>query len=479
MNIKRRIIFSNMAGVIIPLVLTTLTGLIYLVIVSGVFHKNIGYENYKKMIALKTELFETKTSILTRDVGVVQEADIQNYIKERVSAFKGKAAIIKNQKVIYSSIGINKIDIEKCIEAIRDNSLSSSIKMGKVLYMTESIPLQFKDGTSGNIILLAPIEEEAQLLSAFLILIVGTFVVSFIAVNTIVSYLFSKKILKPVELLKGAAAEISSGNLDCEVSEAGDEEIAELCRDFERMRVQLKDSIHTKMKYDENRSVLISSISHDLKTPITSIKGYVEGILDGVANSPEKLDNYLRTIYSKAGLIDTLIDDLLLYSKLDLNQLPFNFEKLDALEYFRYCVFDSSVELEKKNIKISLVNNLSGTRYISIDRERMRRVMMNIIDNSKKYMNKEEGVIVISLRETNFSIVIEIRDNGCGVDKEEANKIFDRFYRGDAARTGTKGTGLGLAIAKQIVEGHKGTIWAKSYGDKGTSIMISLAKQKG
>jgi signal transduction histidine kinase len=103
---------------------------------------------------------------------------------------------------------------------------------------------------------------------------------------------------------------------------------------------------------------------------------------------------------------------------------------------------------------------------------------MNIIDNSRKYMKKEAGKITISLRETNSSIIIEIRDNGAGIDKNDANKIFDRFYRGDAARTGTKGTGLGLAIAKQIVEGHKGRIWAKSHGDEGTSILISLAKQE-
>lgn len=399
-------------------------------------------------------------------------------MRAKLSSFNGEMAVIKNENIIYVTKDFSKIDIERFIEAQNSHSLNKSVKVGNILYTIEAVPLELNDGVRGNIILLAPIGEEQQAFQKIILVLVIIFVLSFIAVNTSISYLFSKRILKPVEFLKNAAREISSGNLDCEVVETGDQEIMELCYDFQKMRIQLRDSILAKTKYDDNRNMLVSSISHDLKTPITSMKGYVEGILDGVANTPEKLDSYLRTVYSKAELIDLLIDDLLLYSKLDLNQLPFDFEKTDAAEYFKYCIFDSAVELDKTNIKINLENSLKGVRYITIDRERMRRVIMNIIDNSRKYMNREAGRITISLRGTNLSIVIEIRDNGVGIDKDDVNKIFDRFYRGDSARTGTQGIGLGLAIAKQIVEGHKGRIWAISHGDEGTSILISLAKQE-
>ena len=242
------------------------------------------------------------------------------------------------------------------------------------------------------------------------------------------------------------------------------------------MRIQLKDSINLKMKYDDNRTMLVSSISHDLKTPITSIKGYVKGILDGVANTPEKVERYLKTVYSKTEQMDIMIDDLLLYSKLDLSQLPFNFEKTDIVDYFDCCIHESILEFEKTNIKISLKNDLVQSKYVKIDRERLMRVILNIIDNSRKYMDKIQGEIVIMLRETNSSIIIEIRDNGSGIDKDDVNKIFDRFYRADASRSEAKGSGLGLAIAKQIVEGHKGTIWAISHENQGTSILISLGK---
>lgn len=302
------------------------------------------------------------------------------------------------------------------------------------------------------------------------------FFVSFIVTNLITSYLFSKRILEPISQLKNAVSEISLGNLNLEITEDGDDEIRELCADFEKMRVQLKDSVRIRRKYDDNRKMLVSSISHDLKTPITSIKGYVEGILDGVANTEEKIDAYLKTIYSKAQLMDIMIDDLLLYSRLDLNQVPFNFEKTNIIDFFQYCVDESIYELQKSNIEISLQNDLKEAKYVMLDKEKMQRVVLNIIDNSRKYMNKEKGQIVIMLRETKSSIIIEIKDNGSGIDKNHLNRIFDRFYRADPARTEIKGSGLGLAISKQIVEGHKGKIWAISHENLGTSIIISLAK---
>lgn len=479
MNIKRRLIFSNTVAVIIPLAVTLFLVLVFSVAVPGILHKNTGFNNFKENMSLKTELADSKSGLIVQKPEIVEDNAFQKYMLDKLSHFGGLLVITKGEDIIYSSKDLTRIDVEKCIDAQKSSSLTRNVKIGSLLYTVEAVPLNFKDKTSGRLMLLAPAGEDSQILKWFIIGLATIFIVSFAAVNIAVSYSFSKRILKPVELLKNAAREISSGNLSYEIVEAGDEEIMELCRDFERMRVQLKDSITAKIKYDDNRTMLVSSISHDLKTPITSIKGYVEGILDGVANTPEKLDSYLRTVYSKAELIDALIDDLLLYSKLDLNQLPFNFERTDVAEYFNYCIYDSEVELSRTNIAIRLENNLDARRYITIDRDRMRRVIMNIIDNSRKYMNKPLGEIVISLRETNSSIIIEIRDNGAGIDKNDVNKIFDRFYRGDTARTDTKGTGLGLAIAKQIVEGHQGRIWAKSHDNEGASILISLAKQEG
>jgi signal transduction histidine kinase len=476
MNLKRRLIISNSLTIIIPFIITTLVGLILFLLSSKFFDKKLNYNNFMEFTKIKSELFQTVNTMTKDNPERILENEFQNFLVQKLAPLNGQVIIIKNSNPIFHSIEMTKIDIEKCIEISKSHSLNDSINFNNTSYIVEASDLKFKDGSLGSVILLAPIGRYGTIVEKFVLIIIIIFIASFIIVNLVMSYNFSKSILKPVALLKKAATEISTGNLDYEIIDDGDEEIKELCNDFEIMRIQLKDSIKMRMKYDDNRTTLVSSISHDLKTPITSIKGYVEGILDGVANSPEKLESYLKTIYSKAEQMDAMIDDLLLYSKLDLNQLPFNFEKTNIIEYFQFCIYESEPELLKANINITLKNDLIHCKYVMLDRERMRRVIMNIIDNSRKYMDKEFGKININLRETNSSIIIEIKDNGSGICTSDLNKIFDRFYRADSARTGTKGSGLGLAIAKQIVEGHKGKVWAIGHENGGTSMLISLAK---
>ncbi|MCB2297923.1 sensor histidine kinase [Clostridium tagluense] len=476
MNIKKRLIVSNTITIVIPFVLTIIAAFLFIFAASTVFNKDVSYDNFKKFILIKTELSHTSSAIWKQNSGDIEDPKFQKYLYQKLSNIDGDLIILKNNIVVFASKDINKIDIEKCLLEAESKSQKKQVIIDTKAYMVEVATLRFKDEALGHAILLAPILDYSNTFEKFIIFILVVFIMTFIGVNMFMSYLLSKRIIKPLSLLKTAVGEISKGDLELEIIEVGDKEIVELCADFEKMRIQLKDSIRLKKKYDDNRTMLVSSISHDLKTPITSIKGYVKGVLDGVANTPEKVERYLKTVYSKAEQMDVMIDDLLLYSKLDLSQLPFNFEKTDIIDYFNYCINESSIELEKSNIKICLKNDLKGSKYVKIDRERLMRVILNIIDNARKYMDKEQGEITIMLRETNSSIIIEIRDNGCGIDENDVNKIFDRFYRADAARSEANGSGLGLAIAKQIVEGHKGTIWAVSHENNGTSILISFGK---
>ena len=476
MNIKKRLIMSNSITIVIPLIITLIAAFLFIFVSSRILNKDVSYDSFKKVILVKTELSNTKSAIWKQDSGDIEDPQFQQYLYQRLFNINGDLIILKNNNVIFASKDVSKIDIEKCLIEANAKFQKKLVKIDNIAYMVEVVPIKFKDETTGNAILMAPTFEYSNMLQVFIIFNIVIFLMTFIAVNIFMSYLLSKRIIKPLSLLKTAVGDISKGDLNLEIIEVGDKEIKELCADFEKMRIQLKDSINLKMKYDDNRTMLVSSISHDLKTPITSIKGYVKGILDGVANTPEKVERYLKTVYSKTEQMDVMIDDLLLYSKLDLSQLPFNFEKTDIVDYFNCCIHESVLELEKSNIKISLINDLEQSKYVKIDKERLMRVILNIIDNSRKYMDKIQGEIVIMLRETNSSIIIEIRDNGSGIDKEDANKIFDRFYRADSSRSEAKGSGLGLAIAKQIVEGHKGTIWAVSHENQGTSILISLGK---
>lgn len=278
--------------------------------------------------------------------------------------------------------------------------------------------------------------------------------------------------------LKDAAFKISQGELDSIISLDTQDEVDDLAKSLEFLRIKLKEAIRLQHKYDDNRSFLISSISHDLRTPVTTIKGYVEALRDGVANTPEKEKQYLYTIDKKANQINEMIEDLLLYSKLDLNQLPFTFTNVNIIKYLQDGVDEQLHYFEQQQVHFEFKPMLTKPYSVKLDLNRFMRVIQNIWDNAISYNDKDHKEISMSVRETFTSIVIEIKDNGKGLEETEAEQIFDRFYRNDRARQAEHGSGLGLAIAKHIIKEHDGQIWAKGERGKGTSIFISLPKVK-
>ncbi len=293
---------------------------------------------------------------------------------------------------------------------------------------------------------------------------------------TITAWIY-RGIVTPIRKLEDATQKIKEGNLDFTVDAEGNDEIGELCQNFESMRKRLKESAEEKLEAEKENRVLISNISHDLKTPITAIKGYVEGIMDGVADTPEKMDRYIRTIYSKVNDMDRLINELTLYSKIDTNRIPYNFNKINVLDYFNDCVEEIGLELEAEHIGLSYYNYAADDSLIIADPEQLKRVIDNIIGNSVKYMDKEPGRINIRIKDVGDFIQVEIEDNGKGVAQKDLPYIFDRFYRTDASRnSATGGSGIGLSIVKKIIEDHGGKIWATSKESTGTVMYFVLRK---
>ncbi len=286
-----------------------------------------------------------------------------------------------------------------------------------------------------------------------------------------------QSIITPIKRLRVAADNIKEGNLDFEVEQGGEDEIGDLCRSFEEMRKRLKDSTEEKIHNEGENRALISNIAHDLKTPITAVKGYAEGIIDGVANTPEKVDKYIRTIYSKANEMDTLINELTLYSKIDTNRIPYNFAKINVTDYFNDCIEEIGMDLEAKNIGLAYYNYTADDIMIIADPEQLRRVVSNIIGNSVKYMDKNNGFINMRIKDVGDFIQVEIEDNGRGIAAKDLPYIFDRFYRADASRNSqTGGSGIGLSIVKKIVEDHGGKIWATSKEGTGTVMYFVIRK---
>lgn len=281
----------------------------------------------------------------------------------------------------------------------------------------------------------------------------------------------------PLAKLQEAAQNIKDGNLDFEISAEADDEFGELCRDFEEMRLRLKANAEEKIEYDRENKELISNISHDLKTPITAIKGYVEGIMDGVADTPEKMDKYIKTIYNKANDMERLINELTYYSGIDNNRIPYNFHRINVADYFGDCVEEVGMDLEQRGIELNYSNLADPCTVVIADPEQMKKVINNIISNSVKYMDKSQGVIDIRILDEADSIRIEIEDNGKGIAQKDLGRIFERFYRTDASRNSAQGgSGIGLSIVKKIIEDHGGYIWATGREGEGTCIHFVLRK---
>lgn len=286
----------------------------------------------------------------------------------------------------------------------------------------------------------------------------------------------TQDIIKPIRQLERGVKEIKEGNLDFKMTSSQQNELGQVIRYFDAMREALKQSIDHQVAMEENRKELISSISHDLKTPITSIKGYVEGILEGVANTPEKQSNYLRVIHEKSKDLDALIDQLFLFSKLDLKQLPYHFTEVPLVAYLEDLVSEMRLGWESPEHQLVLTVDPSVAQLkIAIDAQHMKRVLVNLIHNSMRYMDKTPARIEVQASLEGEMVVLCVRDNGMGISEQDLEHIFTRFYRVDPSRnTQAGGSGLGLAIARQIVEHHNGTITASSTLGMGTQMCIRL-----
>lgn len=286
-----------------------------------------------------------------------------------------------------------------------------------------------------------------------------------------------RSVATPLVKLRKATQNIKEGNLDFVLDVEGTDEFSELCRDFEEMRRRLKESAEEKIILDKENKELISNISHDLKTPITAVKGYVEGIMDGVADTPEKMDRYVRTIYNKTNEMDHLINELTFYSKIDTNRIPYTFSKLNVEDYFSDCAEEIGLELETRGIQLGYANYVDKDVQVIADAEQMRRVIHNIISNAIKYMDKKKGVIQIRVKDVGDFIQVEIEDNGKGIASKDLAYIFDRFYRTDVSRNSSKGgSGIGLSIVRKILEDHGGKVWATSREGIGTIMYFVLRK---
>jgi signal transduction histidine kinase len=490
MSIKVRLLLSYIAMLVVPIILFALAAIIIGVSFMGdfkaLYHVDFKHQNpFKQVMEQQAVVFadiQTRASTNPEsllDPAVLQEFDDRlNRVNMGLVVRKGtELAAVSNR--LKNSPALQALPAYGNKEKLNDE-MENTFKSREHWYLYRQHDFVFTDGSLGSTFLITDINTFEKYAARYALLLILSLLFILVLTNGLLTYIVSRSIIKPLRSLKRAAEQIREGNLENEVYPYARDEIGELSVAFEQMRRRLKASVELQLQYEDNRKELLSNISHDLKTPVTSIKGYVEGIMDGVAG-PEKLDKYLQTIYNKTVDMDRMIDELFLFSKLDLGKLPFNFEEIELIPFLEDLTEEAQFDMDKKGVSLTLdQEGVNRTLKVKADREKLKRVLTNIWDNAVKYADKEHTVIRIALKERPNDILLEIEDNGQGISAEALPMIFDRFYRADPSRnTSTGGSGLGLAIAKQIIVEHGGTIHAESEEGRGTRMIVTMPKAAG
>jgi signal transduction histidine kinase len=322
-------------------------------------------------------------------------------------------------------------------------------------------------------------EKYAQVQQYYYYILLGYAFVIFVIIltNKVLTRLVFRNIITPINTLTYGVHQIRDGNLDYHIEYEWKDEFAGICSDFNEMAERLSDFVAQRQKDEANRKELIAGISHDLRTPLTGIKAYVEGLETGVASTPEMQRKYLYTIKSKTAELERIINQLFMFSKIDIGEFPFNLEEFDLDAELRSLIDGVRDDYEKDGLTISFAESGKPVS-VNADIQQFRNAVTNIIENSLKYKIAERGTLKITTRTENEAVTIELTDNGPGVP--EIDKLFNVFYRGDPARSGDKsGSGLGLAITSKILERMGGNIRAENAADGGLAIIIMLPILRG
>ncbi|MCD8299607.1 MAG: HAMP domain-containing histidine kinase [Clostridiales bacterium] len=498
MKLKTRLVVAFVVIIILPITLMVAALFGFYMVQSRMVKNNYGldsgtysygfFANTLQIMNRYTETDYTQMKELAQtDPTQLEDMD---YLTEENDTLLDKSSFLifrKDDSIVYNGYeGESAIDNAQWEERLPSYGETSPNAVSNAGYFldgdTQSLVKQVdficSDGSQGSIFIITSSEsilpEIKQTLWGLVI-----FVILVLALTAgLMTVWIYHGTMTPLKKLQAATRNIQEGNLDFTIDYDEEDEMGDLCRSFESMRQRLKDNAEEKVVAEQENRALISNIAHDLKTPITAVKGYSEGILDGVADTPEKQDRYIRTIYNKANEMDRLINELTIYSRIDTNRIPYNFNKINVTEYFKDCVDEIGLDLETKNVGLSFMNYADEDTVIIADPEQLMRVINNIINNALKYMSPDRrGQINIRIKDVGDFIQVEIEDNGKGIGAHDLPYIFDRFYRTDSSRnSATGGSGIGLSIVKKIVEDHGGKIWATSKTDTGTTMYFVIRK---
>lgn len=381
--------------------------------------------------------------------------------------------VIEDENIIYSNINDEeRLDLLLESTTENNNSLTSNTSEAFIKFSVPNSKIVVCAINSGDVIVNEDTYFEKYIIRFILLFFVIIIFVT-VLISLIVSKINEKMILSPLKKLIYATEEISKGNLETKIEYNKKDEFRDLFISFDKMRQKLKESVEDEIKHDEYRKTLVADISHDLRTPLTTIKGYSEGLIDGIATTDEKKERYYKAIQVRTLDIERIINNLSILSNLELNKKEYNFAEMPVNDLIDNFILKRQDEYSDKGITFIYKKRCKSNVFVKIDSDQFQRVFLNLIENSYKYASKTSLIITFTAELKKDFVEIVVKDNGKGVSQNALRKLFDRFYQEDKVRSSSSdGNGLGLSIVKHIVTGHDGKIHAEN--SHGLAIHIDL-----
>lgn len=482
MSIQRKIIISNLLMIIVPLILITILAGIWFCTAGERYWKPVEemYEDRNGVISAQNliytyqeELWDTNWEELeslddeTADTGEIQQSPEMVRLRKELTDLGYQFSVMLDQETLYSNlterewklvrelIGPN---LEEVQSVTVGNDEISVIKCSFFEDEEECTILAVNSG-AGNVL------NSPSYIQRYVIPYIWAFgvcaVLAVILANTCCSKWISSLIIPPMKEIKRGMQKVRNGNLEGEIQVFREDELGEVCEEFNEMQRWLKRSREEQIKYETYRKELISGISHDLRTPLTTIKGYVGGILDGIASTDEMKKKYLLAVQTRTADLENLVNQLSSYNKMENHVFHYKMEKTSLKKFIQGYLEENEEFIKENHLKISLT--VCGRDQIVMDRREFKRIVDNLLTNSIRYRQKEESQIEITVREKAGRIEWAIGDDGPGVEEKDLERIFESFCRLDESRTCcSEGSGLGLAIVKRIVIDHQGILYARN-----------------
>lgn len=474
MTIKRRLFISNIIMILIPVCMS----FCIMFVGGGIIFKDSRSQNQRHFFEVKNSLIDMAKELL--DNGSVAKPQKILQLKQSLER-NGLSLIIYSSGKSIFNLGAHDVqNTDKLLQAIGALNGDGSASIGEESVYGEKLSA---NGRTYTVLIFSTksypdYEKVTPAMGTFGILSSLGMLFIVILTNRFLTGFMFKRIEQPLNTLADGVHQVRDGNLDIKIQHEGEDEFASVYEDFNDMVSRLKESLHLVQKQEENRKELLAGISHDIRSPLTSVRAYSEGLLDGVAQTPESQKKYIKMIKTKAEEIDRMVAKLFLFSKMDLGDYPYDPEFLEVNQEILSLVKAMEDEYRAQGLDLEVLN-LAENVGIFVDPVQLSSIFNNILENSLKYKNKEQNHVKIHSEIKGNEVYIFLEDDGPGVPEEALDKLFDVFYRSDPSRNNpNKGSGLGLAITAKAVNRMGGSIHAKKSAAGGLCTVIKLPIQR-